>query len=116
LGEVNNEVYAYTQNVSQLADYLVYTQSKRTDYKLPTGNNEAAQRVRDYYAQYASADSRSLFVAFMELCLTLGYVTLDTIPTQYLDPNRSMYPYYSGQGGYYGFNTPTRVFNIALNT
>jgi hypothetical protein len=116
LGEVTNEIYAYTQNPSQLADFLVYTQSKRDDYALPTGTSEASLRVREYYEKHASVTSRSLFVAFMEVCLTLGYITLSEIPTQYLDPSRTMYPYYSGQGGFYGFNTPVRVFNITIDT
>ena len=115
LGEDTNQIYSYTQNPSQLADYLVYTQSARTDYTLPTGTDSVSQLVNQYYETKASVESRSLFVAFIEQCLISGILTLDTIIDQYIQPNQTVYPYYSGQGAYYGFNTPLRVINYTIN-
>jgi hypothetical protein len=116
LGEDTNEIYSYTQNVTQLADYMALTQSKRTDYTLPVGTDPITQSILTYYQTKASPESRSLLVAFIEMCLKLELITLDEVPNQYLDPNRTIYPYYSGQGGYYGFNTPTRIFNVVFRT
>ena len=116
LEEDTNEIYGYTQNPSQLADYLAYTPSRRTDYSLPTGTDNTSVLVQQYYTTKASVEGRSLLVAFIEQCLIKGYIKLNQIPKQYLEPNRSIYPYYSGQGGYYGFNTPLRVLNYTFTT
>jgi hypothetical protein len=116
LGEYTQEIYSYTQNPSQLADFLLYTESMRKDYTVPTGDDDVSLVVQEYYATQASVDGRSLFVAFVEQCLIQGHLTLNTIPKQYLEPNQAVYPYYSGQGGYYGFNTPIRVINYTFDT
>ena len=115
LEEDTNQIYSYTQNASQLADYLTYTKSSRKNYVLPTGTDPVSNLVKEYYATKASVDGRSLFVAFIEQCLIAGHLTLDTIPKQYIEPNQAVYPYYSGQGGYYGFNTPLRVLSYTIN-
>lgn len=115
LEEDTNQIYSYTQNVSQLADYLTYTKSKRKNYVLPTGTDPVSNLIKEYYTTKASVDGRSLFVAFIEQCLIAGHLTLDTIPKQYIEPNQAVYPYYSGQGGYYGFNTPLRVLSYTIN-
>jgi hypothetical protein len=114
LGEDTNEIYGYTQNPSQLADYLALTPSQRHPYQLPTGTDPISVLVNQYYTTKASVNGRSLLVAFIEQCLIAGYMSLDQVPEQYLEPNRTIYPYYAGQGGYYGFNTPLRVFNITI--
>jgi hypothetical protein len=114
-GDVTNEIYGYTQNPSQFADFLAYTQSERHDYQVPTGTDPTSVMLQQYYLTQASPESRSLLVVFLEQCLINGSVTLDTLPQQYLEPNRTVFPYYAGQGGYYGFNTPLRVLNFALN-
>ena len=115
LEECTNEIYSYTQNPSQLADYMVYTPSSRKAYVLPIGTDQISTAVRQYYSTKASVEGRSLLVAFIEQCLISGYMTLDEIPAQYLEPNTAVYPYYNGQGGYYGFNTPVRIFNYTIN-
>lgn len=137
LGEDTNEIFSYTQNPAQLADYLVYKQSLRTDYlvavegdllidsdggQLLDENGDLLvdesdipyELVAQYYGSKASLEGRSLFVAFIEQCLLEGYVTLSTIPNQYLRPNQSVYPYTLASGGYYGFNTPIRVFKYNI--
>jgi hypothetical protein len=114
LGEDTNQIYHFTQNTSQLADYLVYTQSLRDTYELPQEDGEQYDRVRSYYSTTASVEGRSLFVAFIEQCLLNGYLTLANVPKEYLKPSKTMYPYYNGQGGYYGFNTPLRVINYSV--
>jgi hypothetical protein len=114
LDEDTNQLFLYTQNPSQLADYMVLTPSRREDYKLPTQTGPQYDLVREYYKTQASVFGRSLFVAFMEQCLLAGYVTLNTIPKEYLRPSKTMFPYFAGQGGYYGFNTPLRVINYTI--
>lgn len=117
LGEINNEIYSYTQNPSQLADYLAYTASWRTDYSLPVGTDPTSIMIREYYGTVeSSVDGRSLLVAFIEQCLIFGFITLDTIPSQYLKPSTVVYPYSALRGGFYGFNTPIRVFNYNIRT
>lgn len=155
--EDTNEIFSYTQNASQLADYLVYTQSKRKNYKHPLLNTglavNDAQILSQYYEregefyvlhsangerlfgedgklllgysplpdlplllQGASIHGRSLFVAFIEQCLIAGYIGIDDIPTQYLQYNEKIYPYANSAGGYYGFNSPIRVFKYNIRT
>lgn len=116
LGEDTNGIYHYTQNPSQLADYLVYTQSKRDDWELPTGTSEQDLIVQEFYKTKTSTSGRSLFIAFLEQCLILDHLKLDDVPMQYITPNKTVYPYYNGQGGYYGFNTPLRVINHTIIT
>ena len=115
-GDITNEIYQYTQNSSQLADYMAYTQSQNKTYELPTGSDLVSVLIRSYYNTYASVEGRSLLVVFLEKCLAAGYITLDKLPKQYLSPNNSVYPYAAGQGGYYGFNTPFRVANYIIRT
>lgn len=121
LGEDTNELFSYTQNPSQLADYLTYTQSLRNDYEIPKENPDDpdspdSEILSAYYSTVASVNGRSLFVAFIEQCLLKGYITLDQIPTEYIMPNKSVYPYANVSGGYYGFNTPVRVFKYNIGT
>jgi len=158
-GEDTNEIYSYTQNAAQLADYLVYTKSQRTNYTIPkvdpndpdssdiTIIDQYYEKEGGYYVlkgedgkplynedgsfqtgytplpvpttlplllNQASFSGRSLFVAFVEQCLIAGYLTLDTIPEQYIRPNQTMYPYTPVSGGYYGFNTPLRVLEYNI--
>lgn len=136
VGEITNEIFSYTQNTSQLADYLVYTQSQRTDYTTPipltilvdeTGSpipdpdgslliavNQRIADVNTYYSEITSVFGRSLFVAFIEQCLLKGYMTLDDIPDQYIQPDQTIYPYTQSPGGFYGFNTPLRVLKFDI--
>jgi hypothetical protein len=114
LGEDTNEIFSYTQNPVQLADYMLYKKSLRDDYVLPEPETPELIEVNVYYNQITSVEGRSLFVAFMEQCIIKGYITPSEIPKQYLIPNQSIYPYTLSPGGYYGFNSPLRVlgFNI----
>lgn len=114
LGEDGPLIYQYTQNPSQLADYLAYTMSKRKDYTLPATSDPHYAIVAEYYATKASTEGRSLLVAFLEQALILGYVSLQNVPDEYLDVNRSIYPYYTTSGKYYGFNTPFRVLSVDI--
>ncbi len=113
-GEDTNEIYSYTQNSSQLADYLAYTQSKLVDYVIPTGTDSISVIIQEYYSTISSTDGRSLLVAFIEQCLISGFTTLDSVPSQYLKPSTVIYPYAVPTGGYYGYNTPIRVFNYDI--
>lgn len=113
-GEDTYELFSYTQNASQLADYLLYKKSKRDDYILPDPTTPELIAVNNYYSQITSVHGRSLFVAFIEQCLLKGYITLNDIPKQYLTPNQTIYPYTLSSGGYYGFNTPLRVFQYNI--
>lgn len=154
-GEVTNEIFSYTQNSSQLADYLVYTQSKRTQYPHPLWNTELPVNDAVILSHYYEAEGgyyvlksndgtilfgadgklilgynalpelplllegtsiygRSLFVAFIEQCLLARVLTINDIPMQYLRYNKSIYPYTNVSGGYYGFNTPIRVFRYDI--
>lgn len=115
-GECTNEIYQYTQNPSQLADYLAYTQSLRDDYTIPTGTDSISVIIQQFYSTYASTEGRSLLIAFLEECLRQGYTTLDKLPDQYLRPNMTVYPFYNGDGGFYGFNTPLRVLTYNIRT
>jgi hypothetical protein len=110
-GECTNEIYGYTQNTSQLADFLCYTPSMRRDYAIPTGTDTTSVLIQQYYATDASVSGRSLLVAFLEQCLIAGYITLNDIPAQYIAPNTTVFPYAAAQGGFYGFNTPLRVLH-----
>lgn len=114
LGECTNAIYSYTQNPSQLAEYLTATQSLRTDYAIPTGTDATSVLIQQYYSTIASIQGRSLFVAFIEQCLIGGYTTLNMVPSQYLKPNQTTYPYSNVEGGFYGFNTPLRVLNYTI--
>ena len=114
LGEYTFEIFSYTQNPSQLADFMAYTQSQRTNYVLPQGTDSVSVMINTFYTQYTSVEGRSLLVAFLEQCLIAGFVTLDTLPEQYLEPSRTAYPYYYTNGGYYGINTPLRVINYTV--
>jgi len=112
LGEDTNEIFSYTQNAVQLADYLLYKKSLRDNYLLPDPDTPELIKVNEYYSQITSVEGRSLFVAFMEQCILKGYITLNEIPKQYLIPNQSIYPYTLSSGGYYGFNSPLRVLGF----
>ena len=116
LGEDTNEIFSYTQNVSQLADYMTYTQSQLKTYTLPTGTDDTSVVVQTYYSTVASVFGRSLLVAFLEQCLISGYITLANIPSEYITPNMTIYPYINTSGGYYGCNTPLRVLNYNIRT
>ena len=88
LGEDTNEIFSYTQNASQLADYLVYTQSKRTAYPSPFWNtnipaNDAAILKRYYEAEggyyyLTSTDGKLLFGA--DGRYLMGYNELPELP------------------------------------
>lgn len=114
-GEDDYQLYHYTQNSSQLADYLMCTQSARQGYTLPPEDAPYYSIVKEYYDTKASVEGRSLFVAFMEQCLMSGHIALDDVSMQYIEPNQTVYPYTSGQGGYYGFNTPLRIINFTAS-
>jgi len=114
--EITNEIYSYTQNPSQLADYMAYTQSQNITYTLPTGSDSTSVLVREYYSTVASVSGRSLLVVFIEECLKRGFIDLTNVPDQYLKPNDVIYPYYQGTGGYYGFNTPLRVLTYNIGS
>lgn len=119
--EDTNQIFGYTQNASQLADYLMNTPSMRENYSLPTTiptdpTSPPIPAVKEYYDTKASTKSRSLFTAFVEQNLIAGNLTVDTIPDQYLKANQTYFPYNYISGGYYGFNTPFRVFQYNLGT
>ena len=121
LGEDTNELFSYTQNSTQLADYMAYKQSMRSDYAIPKENPDDpdspdSEILSAYYSTVASVDGRSLLVAFIEQCLLKDYLTLDQVPSEYIRPNRTVYPYTNASGGYYGFNTPVRIFKYNYRT
>lgn len=113
-GECTNEIFSYTQNVSQLADYLALTESLVTNYVIPTGTDSVSVLIQTYYTSYASVDGRSLLIVFLEQCLRNGTVTLATLPGQYIQPSQTVFPYTQVNGGFYGFNTPIRVLNYNI--
>lgn len=137
LGEDTNALFSYTQTPTQLADYLVYTKSLRSDYQAPlheiptldnaghpvldsAGNpvlvpNIAAAGVLEFYDRYASPDGRSLLIAFLEQCVIEGYISPDDGPAQYLRPSKILYPNGQTLGGSNGFNTPVRVFQYHIS-
>lgn len=116
LGEDSNEIFSYTQNSSQLVDYLLYKKSARDDYVLANPTTPELIKINQYYSEITSVEGRSLFVAFMEQCILKGYISVNDIPKQYLIPNQSIYPYTLSPGGYYGFNSPIRVLRFNIGT
>jgi hypothetical protein len=115
-GEVTNEIYQYTQNPSQLADYMSYTKSIRDDYTVPVGTDNVSVLIQQFYSTYASVEGRSLVIAFLEECLKHNYININNLPDKYLKPNTQVFPFYNGDGGYYGFNTPLRVLSYNIRT
>lgn len=113
LGEDTNEIYGYAQNVNQLSSYLLSTMSQRQNYQVPIGTDDISILIQNFYKDYASPESRSLFIAFLEQLLLNGLISLETLPKQYLDPNMTIYPYFEN-GAYYGFNTPFRILNAII--
>ncbi len=116
LGECGTEIYGYSQNASQMADYMAMTKSLRIGYTLPTGNTAAELRVIQFYTDYTSVEGRSLLVAFLERCVKNDYIAISDLPKQYLQTNAKIFPYITGSGGFYGFNTPFRVANFVFGT
>lgn len=88
LGEDTNELYSYTQNASQLADYLVYTQSKRSNYPHPLWNtnlpvNDAAILANYYETEggyYVLKGSDGSLLFGEDGKLLLGYDELPALP------------------------------------
>lgn len=86
--EDTNELFSYTQNSSQLADYLVYTQSKRKHYPHPLWNtglpvNDAAILARYYEAEggyYVLKGSDGSLLFGEDGKLLLGYNQLPDLP------------------------------------
>lgn len=116
LDECNNIIFSYTQNTSQLADYMASTKSLREGYVIPSTNSAADIRVQNFYTEYTSVEGRSLLVAFLELCIKYDYINISDLPKQYINFDSKTYPYVNHAGGFYGFNTPLRVTNYVIRT
>jgi len=114
LNETTTAVFSYTQNASQIADYMAATLSDRQGYVIPKVNGVPNPTLVQFYKTVASVDGRSLLVAFLEQCLLGEVFTLETLPNQYLRLNTTQYPYIAPEGGYYGINTPIRIFDYTI--
>lgn len=114
LEEDTNQIYGYAQNPNQLSSYLLSNMSQRKNYQIPTGTDDLSVTLQNFYQNYASLESRSLFIAFLEQLLRQNLITLETLPLQYLDPSKTTYPYFDN-GAYYGFNTPFRILNAVIH-
>lgn len=57
--------------------------------------------------------NETIYDAFIRECLKAGYVTPDLIPNRSLRTPTG-YPYGPNQGGFYAFNLPLRIFNVAI--
>lgn len=109
-GETDQSIFGYTQNATQLLEYLAITPSERQDFVVPDD-----PILQEYYSTIASPESRSLLVVFIEWALLLGELNINDVPEQYLQPNPEAFPYLPVSGGYYGFNTPLRILNVNTN-
>ena len=94
---VDSKIYQYTQTTEQFADYLTNTRAKvfSTD----------ADTIKE---------SSTLFDVFCAVCIKSNLITETTLPDKYLRTPKG-YPYGAGQGGFYEFNVPIRVWNVVID-
>lgn len=93
---IDNSIFQYTQTTEQFADYLTNTRA----VVLETDDPELK-------------DSLTLFDVFCAVCLKSGLIAEATLPEKYLRTPKG-YPYGPGQGGFYDFNLPMRVWNLTV--
>lgn len=94
---VDSSIYQYTQTTEQFADYLTNTRANvfTTD----------ADSVKD---------TLTLLDVFSAVCVKSKIITLDALPDKYLRTPKG-YPYGAGQGGFYEFNVPIRIWNVTID-
>ena len=90
-GDTTGLTFQYTQTSEQFADYISNTPSLKPDM------------------------NRSLYTAFIEVCLSKGYITQQSIPPLYVK-NSAGYAFGPHQGGFARFSLPLRVFDTTITT
>ena len=114
-GDCTNEIYAFGMTSDQLISYLNNHSSLNENYTLPIDNSDESIRLRQYYGTIASVYSRSLTTVLFGLAVAHGDIDISEVPSTTFGPNRTIYPLYNSDGGYYGYNAPFRVLNGTIS-
>lgn len=95
-GRVDNKIYQYTQTTEQFADYITNTRPHVFETDPPD-----------------MVDSLTLFDVFCAICIQIKMLTPENVPQKYLRTPKG-YPYGQGQGGFYDFNLPVRMWRVNI--